>query len=152
MSMKTIQSILLFTLLSFFVTIAVEGSDSYLTPLPGDPLRKQLLNALRSEVKRIHGLDVVFVVRHLRVKDGWAWAHTSPQSPDGKNKYEDISALIKLEEGKWKVQDIPCTEVDNPECIDGASYFKQLEKRYPGVSVELFPTAAVQAASSEISQ
>ena len=59
----------------------VQATDSNLTPLPGSPLRKAVLDALRQEVKRIHGLDVVFVVKHLKVKNGWAWAHTLPQSP-----------------------------------------------------------------------
>lgn len=40
------------------------------TPLPGNPLRKQVLDALHKEVKLIYGIDVVFVVKHLKVKDG----------------------------------------------------------------------------------
>jgi hypothetical protein len=116
-----------------------QASDSDLTPLPGDPLRKQVLDGLREEVKHLHGLDVVFVVRHLKVKDGWAWAHTSPQSPDGKNRYEDISALLRLHNNKWLVEEIPCTEPENPDCLDGSEYFVRLKKMYPTVAVEIFP-------------
>ena len=56
------------------------GSAFGLTPPPGDPARKAVLDALRSEMKRLHGLDLVFVVRHLRIRDNWAWVHTEPRS------------------------------------------------------------------------
>ncbi len=128
-------------LISLFCTV-VYAADSDLTPQPGDPLRKQLLDALRKEVKLIHGIEVVFVVKHLKVKDGWAWVHTAPQSPDGKSRYEDISALLQLENDIWKVAEIPCTEVENPECLDGPDYFKQLQVRYPDISAELLPEFA----------
>lgn len=115
------------------------SSDSDLTPQPGDPLRKLVLDALRNEVKRLHGLDVVFVVKHLRVKDGWAWAHTLPQSKDGLNRYEDISALLQLKDDVWTVAEIPCGEVENPDCLNGPEYFKGLQERFPTVATEIFP-------------
>ncbi len=137
--MKFVKQIFIIALLSSIFGVAVSAEDSDLTPLPGNPLRKQVLDALRSEVKRFHGLDVVFVVQHLKVKDGWAWVDTMPQSPDGKNRYEGISALLQLKDGVWNVAEIPCTEVDNPECIDGPEYFDRLQGRYQGISAELFP-------------
>jgi hypothetical protein len=109
--------------------------EANLTPQPGDPLRKEILDALRKEV----GQEVVFVVMHLKVKDGWAWVHTLPQSRDGKNNYEDISALLQQKQGKWQVLEIPCGEAENPECHTGPAYFKRLQKRYPGVAVQIFP-------------
>ena len=120
----------------------LQASDSNLTPLPGSPLRKAVLDALRQEVKRIHGLDVVFVVKHLKVKNGWAWAHTLPQSPDGTNRYEDVSALLQLQDGAWTVVEIPCGEAENPDCLNGPEYFSGLKKRFPGVPTEIFPSYA----------
>jgi hypothetical protein len=117
----------------------VQASDSNLTPPPGSPLRKKVLDALRQEVKRIHGLDVVFVVKHLKVKSGWAWTHTLPQSPDGSNRYEDVSALLQLQDGAWKVVEIPCGEVENPDCLNGPEYFSGLKRRFPDVPTEIFP-------------
>ncbi len=137
--MKIIKSVLLIALLSTLLSFAIQASDSALTPLPGDPLRKQVLDALRHEMKRMHGLEVVFVVKYLKVKDGWAWVHTLPQSPDGKARYEDLLALLQFQDGEWKVAEIPCNEVDNPKCLDGPNYFEQLLIRFPGVSAELFP-------------
>ncbi len=143
--MNSIKSLLSVVLLTVAIAFAVQASDSAVTPPPGDPVRKGILDALRQEVKRMHGIDVVFVVKHLKVKDGWAWVHALPQSADGKNRYDDISALIQMNNHQWKVAEIPCTEVDNPECLDGPGYFIQLKKRYPEVSVELFPDLTSKA-------
>lgn len=126
-------------LLSIFFFSVVSASKSNLTKTVEDTTRKQLLNALRTEVKRMHGLDVVFVVKGLKVKNKWAWVHTLPQSRDGHNRYEDISALLHLEKGKWTVVEIPCTEPENPECIDAPGYFKNLRKKYPDISLEILP-------------
>ncbi len=115
------------------------GPAAGLTPPPGDPVRKAALDALRSEMKHLHGLDLVFVVRHLRIQDGWAWVHTRPRSPDGTAQYEDVSALLRLEDGAWRVVEIPCTEVDNPECLDGPEYFTGVTRRFPGVPAGIFP-------------
>jgi hypothetical protein len=82
---------------------------------------------------------VVFVVKYLKVKDGWAWTHTLPQSPDGVNRYEDISALLNIQDGIWKVVEIPCMEIDNPDCIDGPGYFEGLKKRFPKIPTEILP-------------
>ena len=128
-------SVLLFI---YFCTV-LQASDSGLTPLPGNPLRKLILDSLRKEVKHIHGLDVVFIVKHLRVKNGWAWVHTLPRSPDGRNRYEDISALLRFHNDSWKVVEIPCGEEESQDCLNGPEYFKILKARYPTVAVEIFP-------------
>lgn len=140
--MKSLLSVLLLTVA---IAFAVQASDSAVTPPPGDPVRKEILDALRQEVKRMHGIDVVFVVKHLKVKDGWAWVHALPQSADGKNRYEDTSALMQMDNHQWKVAEIPCTEVDNPECLDGPGYFIRLKELYPKVPIELFPDLTSKA-------
>jgi len=133
------NSILFVALLLGIFCIAVHAAESELTPLPGDPLRKQVLDALRKEVKVIHGLEVVFVVQHLKVKDGWAWIQTMPQSSDGKSRYEGLSALMQLKDGYWQVAEIPCAEIENPECFDAPDYFQKLMSRFPEVTGDLFP-------------
>ena len=110
-----------------------------LTPAPGDPLRAAVLDALREWLRTAHGLDVVFVVRHLRVKDGWAWVHAGPQSPDGSQRYEDVSALLRQRESLWTVAEIPCTEVDNPQCLGDPGYLAGLRERFPDAPPEIFP-------------
>jgi hypothetical protein len=134
--MRIIKHLLYVLLISTVFSCAALAAENAVTPPPGDPIRKNILDVLRQKVKKIHGLDVVFVVKHLKVKDGWAWVHVLPQSPDGKNRYEDISALLQLE---WKVAEIPCSDGGDSECSAGADYFKELQKQYPEVSAELFP-------------
>jgi hypothetical protein len=143
-----LRSILLVVLLaSMSPNAPVPASESVRMPPAGDPVRKAVLDGLRSEVARLHGLEVVFVVGHLRVKDGWAWVGTRPRSRDGASRFEDISALLRLRDGGWQVVEIPCTEVDNPDCLEAPDYFPQLLSRYPGLPVEVLPDRAQRPGS-----
>ncbi len=118
---------------------AVPGDAAVVTPAPGTPMRKAILDALREEVRRLHGLEVVFVVDELKVKDGWAWVQTQPQSRDGLSHYEGVPALLQKRDGVWVVAELVCTEVDNPECIDSPDYFAKLRERFPGVPEDILP-------------
>jgi hypothetical protein len=124
------------------------SSNSNLTPLPGNPQRKAILDALRAELKRLHGMDLLFVVQYLKVKDGWAWVDALPQSPDAQQHYEDVSALLQLQNGLWKLVELPCTEVENPECLGDPGYFAGLMQRFPGVPAEIFPVESGEAGQS----
>jgi hypothetical protein len=139
---KSRKLILCTALAAFCFYTSLQAADSNLTPLPGTPMRKAVLDALRLEVKRIHGLDVVFVVIHLKVKEGWAWAHTRPQSPDGSSRYEDVSALLQRRNDNWTVVEIPCGEKENPDCLTGPDYFSRLQGRFPSVPTAIFPSWA----------
>ncbi len=114
-------------------------SNKCFTPEKGTQMRKDILNVLRQEIKNMHGVDVVFVVEHLKVQDGWAWAHTFPQSPDGVSKYEDFSALLELQDGKWKIAELPCVEEENPDCLGDPSYFLKLKERFPDMPEQILP-------------
>jgi hypothetical protein len=105
----------------------------------GSSERKAIVNTLRQEVKALHGLDVRFVITHLKVKDSWAWIQTRPQSTGGKNRYEDIAALLHKSNGAWRIREIPCTEPDNPDCLGDPDYFKRLQRRFPEAPGEIFP-------------
>ena len=105
----------------------------------GSPARKAILNAVRKQIKAMHHLDVIFVVRHLKAKNGWAWAHLLPQSHDGKSHYEDISALLHQKDGVWHVVEIPCAEEEDPACITHPRYFSNLHKRFPDIPIEILP-------------
>jgi hypothetical protein len=117
----------------------VQAADSDLTPSVGDPVRQAVIDGLRREMAALHGMDLVFVVESLKVQNGWAWIVTLPQSPDGTNRYEGVSALLRLVDGVWKVADLPCTEEDDPECLGDADYYERLLIRYPGVPREILP-------------
>ena len=87
-------------------------------PAPGTMERRAILDGLRYWVRTHLGLKVRFVVRHLKVKSDWAWVVTEPQSPDGKEKYEPLSALLKKGKNCWTVVAVPsgeCAAADDPE-------------------------------------
>jgi hypothetical protein len=117
------------------------------TPPVGSSERKAIVNALRQEVKDLHGLDVRFVITHLKVKDNWAWIQTRPQSPGGENNYEDIAALLNKLNGAWRIRELACTEPDNPDCLGEADFFKRLQGRFPEAPREIFPSFSSQAVS-----
>jgi hypothetical protein len=60
----------------------------------------------------------------LRVKNGWAWVETRPQSRDGANHYEPVSALLRERDGSWSIIDIPCTDEGEPECVAELELFR----------------------------
>lgn len=137
---------LLFLVASFLAMVAPAQSLGFsgkvqrvYTPLPGSVERKEILDAMREKVKELHELDVVFVVREMKVSDGWVWVHTLPQSRDGSARYEDFFALLRKARGRWTVADIPCTEPDNPDCIDSPGYFTKLLDRFPGLPTAILP-------------
>ncbi|NTU58636.1 MAG: hypothetical protein HGB00_06925 [Chlorobiaceae bacterium] len=109
------------------------------TPASGNVERKVLLDAIRAEVKEMHGLDVIFVVKEMNVSDGWAWVHALPRSRDGSCLYEDLYALLRREKSEWMVAEMPCTEPDNSECIDSPDYFRNIVARYPDMPVTILP-------------
>lgn len=112
------------------------------TPPPGSEERRAILEAMRLKIKELHGLDVVFVVKTMKVSGGWAWVHTLPRSADGRNRYEDFAALLHSYNGQWLVDDIACTEPDNPGCIGNPGYFRKLAHRFPCAPSSIFPTAS----------
>jgi len=120
---------------------AESAMNSSLTPAPGTLVRKAILDCVREELKRLHGLEVVFVVQHLKVKDGWAWIQVRPQSADGREHYEDVAALLTMKDGKWTVAEIPCMEVDNLGCLDSPEFFAGLRKRFPEMPAAILPAA-----------
>ncbi len=115
------------------------STDFDLATLSGSPMRRAVLDALRQKMKRLSGLNMVFVVKYLKVKKGWAWVHTLPQSSDGKNHYEDVSALLHLKNDTWEIAELACTEEKNPKCLSNPNYFLELKKRFPKVPDEILP-------------
>jgi hypothetical protein len=120
-------------------TLSPSQQNSFLTPQKGSLVRKNILDTLRNEIIQTQGVKAVFVVKYLKATKDWAWVHVLPQSPDGINHYEDISALLYFQHGKWKIAELPCTEPENPECIDSPNYFMELKKRFPQLPGQILP-------------
>lgn len=124
------------------VATVEERTEHPSTPLPGSWERRAILDALRAELTHLTGPDLVFVVEHLAVRAGWAWVQASPQSRDGANRYEDVSALLRKQGCRWTVQHLgPCCETcdQDPGCTDGTVEFEWILERYPSVPPEIFP-------------
>ncbi len=119
-----------------FLFTFIFASEPY-TPQKGTAERTAIMDALRAEVKKYHNIDVLFVVRTLKLKDGWAWTITAPTSKDGANHYEDIVALLHEENGTWSVAELVCMEVETPGCIDDPNFLNGLQERFPGVPKEI---------------
>jgi|GEM_PF-305342 len=113
--------------------------DKVCTPAPGSMERRAILDAMRITIKELHQLDVIFIVRRMNVSRGWAWVHTMPRSKDGSSMYEDFYALLHKENGHWTIAEIPCTEPDNPECLDSPGYFRKLAHRFPDMPPFILP-------------
>jgi hypothetical protein len=124
---------------SFAHTVASTTQRRAYTPPHGSAERKAILDALRDETRQLHQANVIFVVNYLKVQNGWAWVQTSPQSPDGSNRYEDVSALLRKRRNVWMVVEIACTEEDNPNCIGDEGYYKKLRNRFPLAPRGIFP-------------
>jgi len=123
--------------------LEAEPKKSTVTPPPGSAERKLILDALRGKVQQLHGLEVVFVVRHLKVKDGWAWVHTLTQSPDGVSRYEDVSALLRKSGAAWGVVELPCAEEGNDHCLGSPDHFRLLKERFPNLPLDILPNEGV---------
>ena len=102
------------------------------TPPVGSPERKAIFDAMRAA-----GDDRgrVFVPRHLKVADGWAWVTAEPRSKDGANRYEPESALVRREGGGWRVVAQPCGE---EEC-DDAKETVRIRAAFPRAPAGIFP-------------
>jgi hypothetical protein len=124
------------------ISLAAESQEFAITSPKGSAERKLILDALRNEMQQ-HGIEMVFVVRHLKVKDGWAWVHTLPQSPNGVSHYEDVSALLRKSGAGWEVVELPSAEEGNDQALGSPDYFLNLKKRFPNLPPEILPEGAV---------
>ncbi len=115
------------------VSAESRSHEDFHTPPPGSAERRVVLNLLRAKITELHTLDVVFVVQRMEMSKGWAWVHTLPRSRDGRSRYEDFFALLHQQNGRWRIVEIPCTEPDNPECVDSPDYFRRLRQRFPAM-------------------
>lgn len=109
------------------------------TPAPGSAERKAIMDVLR---KMLDMEDVVFVVRFLKVSEGWAWVETDPRSKDGTNRYEPVDCLLRNQGGRWKVLECkPCCGEceEDPDCRGPARYYKKLKSRFPKAPAIIFP-------------
>ncbi len=119
-----------------------DSATTVSTPAQGSAERKAILDVLRRAAKKMSGLDVIFVVTHLKAGNGWAWVQAEPQSVDGSQHYETMSGLLHRVKGRWVfVEGPPEAEAcdEDPDCADPVRYFQSLAKKHPGAPAGIFP-------------
>ena len=119
-------------------------ADKLREPKRGDPERKVIMDALRAEKFPGQEATVIFVVKHLKIHNGWAWADVTPQDNAGKPLSDGMSALLHFEGGKWKSVDLGKVSETSPHPTDGKEASSTLVKNvlslYPDVPPDIFPT------------
>jgi hypothetical protein len=120
---------------------AAVQADSAHTPARGSAERQAIMDALRAHRRRFDARPVIFVVSHLRVQRGWAWAAVAPQSPDGRSRYEPESALLRLHAGRWAVvETMPAFgEREGTPDEEDCAWFQHLRRRLPAVPAAILP-------------
>jgi hypothetical protein len=111
---------------------ATSAQQAAYTPEPGSAERKAIFDAMR---KLGDNPTRVFVVRYLKVQDGWAWVTGDPQSPDNSSHFETESALLRNAGSGWKVLDQPCGEGD----CDFKKELARIRAAHPSAPVAIFP-------------
>ena len=101
-------------------------------PPVGSAERKEISDALRATGDNHNR---VFVVRYLKVADGWAWVTVNPQSPDVKQRYETESALLHKTGAGWSVVDQPCAE----DGCDDKKELARIRAKFPAAPAAIFP-------------
>ena len=113
-------------------------ADKVHVPKAGSPERKAIMDGLRGwlkDNKHCVGQDVVFMVDHLKVHDGWAWVSATPQTrKEGRILAETGTWLLRFKNGSWK-------SVDYPDDVDGErdpKFLEKLRKTYPDIPADIF--------------
>jgi hypothetical protein len=138
------KSKLILTIVLFLCSLIPLQADVLHEPKAGSPERKAIMDGLRATLKAndaFKGKDVVFVVRHLKVHNGWAWVEAGPQDrKTGKMLTDDGQWLLKLKKGVWKDVVYPENLESFYERGEGYKEFvAKLRKQIPDVPADIFP-------------
>ena len=98
----------------------IVDAGEVLTPPPGSPLRRDILDAVRTDVAADLPPPLMFRVHRLAVADGWAFLAATPQQPDGRpydyrgTRYQtfiddgvfddNLFALLEREQSRWRAR------------------------------------------------
>ena len=122
-----------------------KSDDILHTPAVGSAERKAILDAVRDDYKEGADHPADFKVNYLKVHKGWAWINVTPLGADGKPVADPAPLLFYNDQGKWADKDLNDVPMEGDE-HDGPhnpspKYIKALEKKYPGVPLDIIPKA-----------
>jgi hypothetical protein len=129
------------------------------TPAPGSPERKAIMESLRAGLKLFpesYSLDfqykrddvrvpadspISFMVRHLKIKDGWAWAEV-----DVKDYCCALThALLRKEDTRWSVKAlvnpryVACANREENCVLIQRYVYEHIREKFPSVPSDIFP-------------
>ncbi|RQW92312.1 MAG: hypothetical protein EHM79_00545 [Geobacter sp.] len=114
------------------------ATRAYTPPRESDE-RIALFVSLQQYMDPSKMLRLNFIVKDLKVNNGWAWVFAVPQSRDGEIQYAPVYALLRHQEGSWKVRAYTRTEKGKPDVLSATGYVKNLKKRFPEAPSDIFP-------------
>lgn len=118
-------------------------NDELHTPGAGSAELKAILDAVRDDYKEGADQPANFKVNYLKVHKGWAWINVTPLDANGQSVADPAPLLFHNEQGKWVDKDLNDVEMegDGHEGPHDPSpkYIKALEKKYPGVPLDIIP-------------
>lgn len=107
-------------------------SQGAYTPAKGSAERQAIMDSLRAEMRRNDDRELIFVVQYIKAHKGWAWVTVNPQSPNGDQRYESESALLRKRGRTWRVLE--------RSAGGGAGYYRKLKSKYKSVPMDIFPS------------
>ncbi len=139
----------------FYSDALLDDTDrAYIAALQAEHERRngaaEVLDALRAELRRTLGIESVLQVQHLKRKGDWVWVHVLPRSPDGRQHYEDVSALLRKANGRWRVEEIACADEDDPDCLGSRGFAGALSDRFPEMPLEILDPAAAPTPANTV--
>ena len=123
------------------------ATSAYTPPRESDE-RKALFVSLAEYMDPSKILRLNFVVKDLKVNNGWAWVLAVPQSRDGETQYAPLYALMHRQNDAWKVKAYTRSEKGNPNFLSSTGYLEKLEKRFPEAPLDIFPREGIAAKSA----
>lgn len=118
-------------------------NDELREPKRGDPERKVIMDALRAEKFPGQEAKVIFVVKHLKIHNGWAWADVTPQDNSGNPVSKRQTALLRFDGGKWKSVSLGKVAETAAPSSEGkranSTLVKNVLSLYPDVPPDIFP-------------
>lgn len=102
------------------------------TPPAGSGERAAIMDALRGSVLRATGQNVIFVVRHLKVSNGWAWTVVNPKSAKGA-QLEPLAALMRRGRNGWMA-----SRVLNGDEFGIVGNPRALRRMFPNAPADIF--------------
>lgn len=117
--------------------------DELHTPAAGSAERKAIMDALHEEYTTGSGPSVKFLVKQLKVHDGWAWIRVVPLDKSGTPEGEEWPSLLRQSKGQWTIIDLIAiaNSIDDPvgPAEPSPGFIKAVRKKYPSLPSDVFP-------------